>query len=58
MNSEETVVMQALYRKEPATFYINKKTGQFIVSIEGKYRTGWKLAKDQLNAFLKSGNLN
>lgn len=57
MNSEEIEIMHALYRKESATFYINKKTRLFVVVIEGKYRTGWKLAKDQLNAFLRSGNL-
>lgn len=58
INKDDTEVMHALFRKEPAIFYINKKTGLFVVEIEGFYHSGWKLEIGQLKNFLRSGNLN
>ena len=58
IRSKDTEKIQALFRKEKAMFYINRRTGLFVVEIDGYYRSGWKLKQNQLEGFLKSGNLN
>ena len=58
INSEETEVMEAFYRKEPATIYIDRRTTLCVIEIDGRFRSCWELGKDQMEAFLKSGNLN
>lgn len=58
INDEATEIMQALYKKKAATYYINKSTRLFVVKINEIYRTGWKLTENQLENFLRSGNLS
>ena len=58
ISEDSTEVIEAFYRSDPATYYINKSTKLFVVEVDGTYRSGWKLGRAQLEAFLKSGNLN
>ena len=58
INDKSTEVMRAFYRKNPATYYINKTTRLFVVKVDGIYKTGWKLSENQLESFSRSGNLN
>ncbi len=58
INSPDVQVIQGTYRGNPATFYLNPKTGlNVIVDPKGNFVSGWKLSPQQMNSVLTSGKL-